>query len=43
MLQRQDDPDFGKSVTGTIEDGETPRQTAIRELGKKCGQKLNGF
>ena len=32
MLQRQDDPDFWQSVTGTIESGETPKNTAIREL-----------
>ena len=32
MLQRQDDTDFWQSVTGTIESGETPKNTAIREL-----------
>ena len=32
MLQRQDDPDFWQSVTGTIESGETPKNTAVREL-----------
>ena len=32
MLQRQDNPDFWQSVTGTIEHGETPKNTAIREL-----------
>ena len=32
MPQRQDDPDFWQSVTGTIESGETPKNTAIREL-----------
>lgn len=32
MLQRQDDPDFWQSVTGTIESDETPKNTAIREL-----------
>ena len=32
MLQRQDNPDFWQSVTGTIERGETPKNTAIREL-----------
>ena len=32
MLQRQDDPEFWQSVTGTIESGETPKNTAIREL-----------
>ncbi|HHF0350228.1 TPA: dihydroneopterin triphosphate diphosphatase [Haemophilus influenzae] len=32
MLQRQNDPDFWQSVTGTIESDETPKNTAIREL-----------
>ncbi|HHE9474221.1 dihydroneopterin triphosphate diphosphatase [Haemophilus influenzae] len=32
MLQRQDDPSFWQSVTGTIERGETPKNTAVREL-----------
>lgn len=32
MLQRQDDPDFWQSVSGTIESDETPKNTAIREL-----------
>ena len=32
MLQRQDDSTFWQSVTGTIESGETPKNTAIREL-----------
>ncbi|MDO9777393.1 dihydroneopterin triphosphate diphosphatase, partial [Glaesserella parasuis] len=32
MLQRQDDPTFWQSVTGTIETGETPYQTALREV-----------
>lgn len=32
MLQRQDAPSFWQSVTGTIERGETPKNTAVREL-----------
>ena len=36
MLQRQDDPDFWQSVTGTIESGETPKNTAIRELWEEA-------
>ncbi|EGT77098.1 putative nUDIX hydrolase domain-containing protein [Haemophilus haemolyticus M19107] len=28
MLQRQDDPDFWQSVTGTIESGETPKKNS---------------
>lgn len=40
MLQRQDDPDFWQSVTGTIEMGETPYQTAIREVGEEIGLQI---
>lgn len=37
MLQRQDDPDFWQSVTGTIESGETPKKQQFVSYGKKCG------
>ena len=37
MLQRQDDPDFWQSVTGTIESGETPKTQQFVSYGKKCG------
>ncbi|MDG6881265.1 Dihydroneopterin triphosphate pyrophosphatase [Phocoenobacter uteri] len=37
MLQRKDDPDFWQSVTGTIEDNETPFQTALREVKEETG------
>lgn len=37
MLQRQDDPDFWQSVTGTIEAGEQPYQTALREVKEEIG------
>lgn len=37
MLQRQDDPEFWQSVTGTIEQGEQPYQTAIREVKEETG------
>lgn len=37
MLQRQDDPDFWQSVTGTIERGEVPFQTALREVWEETG------
>lgn len=37
MLQRQDDPEFWQSVTGTIESGETPLQTALREVWEEIG------
>ena len=40
MLQRQDNPDFWQSVTGTIERGETPRATAIREVWEEVGLKI---
>ncbi|OOF69410.1 dihydroneopterin triphosphate diphosphatase [Rodentibacter caecimuris] len=37
MLQRQDDPTFWQSVTGTIETGEKPFQTALREVREETG------
>ncbi len=37
VLQRQDDPDFWQSVTGTLEWGESPRQTAQREVFEETG------
>ncbi|NBI13148.1 dihydroneopterin triphosphate diphosphatase [[Haemophilus] felis] len=37
MLQRQDDPSFWQSITGTIENEETPLQTAIREVREEIG------
>ncbi|MDO4697394.1 MAG: dihydroneopterin triphosphate diphosphatase [Pasteurellaceae bacterium] len=40
MLQRQDDPEFWQSVTGTIETGETPYQTAIREVYEEVGLQI---
>ncbi|MGX2949556.1 dihydroneopterin triphosphate diphosphatase [Ursidibacter sp. B-7004-1] len=40
MLQRQDDPEFWQSVTGTIETGETPYQTAIREVSEEVGLQI---
>lgn len=35
LLQRKDDPSFWQSVTGSMEDGETPLMTAIRELDEE--------
>ncbi|WP_313110306.1 dihydroneopterin triphosphate diphosphatase [Atlantibacter sp.] len=32
MLQRRDDPDFWQSVTGSVEEGETAPQAAVREV-----------
>lgn len=40
MLQRNDDVDFWQSVTGSLEENETPRQTAIRELWEEVRLKI---
>ncbi len=32
MLQRRDDPEFWQSVTGSVEEGETTSQAAMREV-----------
>lgn len=37
MLQRQDDADFWQSVTGSLELGEQPLQTARREVMEETG------
>ncbi|HGJ5875421.1 MAG TPA: dihydroneopterin triphosphate diphosphatase [Arsenophonus sp.] len=37
MLQRRDDPDFWQSVTGNLEDNETPREAALREVQEEIG------
>lgn len=37
MLQRQDDPCFWQSVTGSMEVNELPKQTAIREVFEETG------
>ncbi|MGQ8366774.1 dihydroneopterin triphosphate diphosphatase [Glaciecola sp. 1036] len=41
MLQRQDDPEFWQSVTGTLEPGELPIQTAYREVAEETGIALS--
>jgi dATP pyrophosphohydrolase len=41
LLQRDDDADFWQSVTGTIEHGESPIQTAYREVEEETGLKLS--
>lgn len=40
LLQRKDDPTFWQSVTGTIEQGETPIMTAYREVHEEVGLDL---
>jgi dATP pyrophosphohydrolase len=37
MLRRLDDADFWQSVTGSLEAGETPYQTAVREVLEETG------
>lgn len=41
MLQRKDDPEFWQSVTGSLESGETPKQTAIREVWEEVRLKIS--
>ena len=40
-MQRQDDPTFWQSVTGSMESGETPLQTAIREVEEETGIRVD--
>jgi len=37
VLQRDDDASFWQSVTGSMEDGEVPIQTALREVQEETG------
>lgn len=37
LLERADHPGYWQSVTGSIEPGETLRDTAIREVGEETG------
>ena len=41
MLQRRDDPDFWQSVTGSVEEGETAPQAAMREVRKRSPSMLS--
>lgn len=42
VLQRDDDPFFWQSVTGSLEHDETPIQTALRELEEETSIALHG-
>ncbi len=37
VMQRNDDPEFWQSVTGTLERGEKPIETALREVLEETG------
>lgn len=37
VMQRNDDPKFWQSVTGTLEQGERPIETAVREVLEETG------
>lgn len=41
MLQRRDDPEFWQSVTGSVEPGETPAETACREVLEEVAIDIN--
>ncbi|MDM7859951.1 dihydroneopterin triphosphate diphosphatase [Alteromonas sp. ASW11-36] len=41
LLRRDDDAQFWQSVTGTVEAGEAPIQTAYREVWEEVGIKLD--
>ena len=41
LLQRDDDADFWQSVTGTLEQGESPLQAAYREVAEETGITLS--
>ncbi|MCE2596699.1 dihydroneopterin triphosphate diphosphatase [Motilimonas cestriensis] len=42
MLRRLDDANFWQSVTGSLETGETPYQTAVREVMEETGIDIDG-
>lgn len=41
LLQRKDDPSFWQSVTGSLEQDESPHLTAIREVKEETGIDIN--
>ncbi|AWX16282.1 dihydroneopterin triphosphate diphosphatase [Mergibacter septicus] len=41
MLRRKDDQDFWQSVSGSLEEGETPFQAAKREVWEELGIRLD--
>lgn len=41
VMQRNDDPEFWQSVTGTLELGELPRETAYREVLEETSIDIN--
>lgn len=43
VMQRNDDPQFWQSVTGTLEQGEKPIQTAKREVLEETGIDIDQF
>lgn len=43
LLERADHPGYWQSVTGSCEPGETPHQTAVREVHEETGLDANAF
>ncbi|WP_207761348.1 dihydroneopterin triphosphate diphosphatase [Conservatibacter flavescens] len=43
LLQRQDDPDFWQSVSGSLEVGEKPYAAAVREVWEETGLKATAL
>jgi dATP pyrophosphohydrolase len=43
LLERTDHPGFWQSVTGSQDEGETLRETAVREVGEETGIDANRY
>jgi len=43
LLERADRPGFWQSVTGSLEEGETPRDAAVREVKEETGLDAAGI